>query len=438
MVDAFLFVGLPYLAMGTAVIAGVRRARNNRFSMSSRSSQFLEDRQLLWSSAPWHIGILVVLLGHLVAGFLPQVWSSILTVAGVLITIETVGVACSLLAIAGLGLLIYRRITSARVQAVTTPADLLVVALLMAQLFVGLLSALSLRYGSMWATGTVVPYFWGLITLTPDLTYVADFPMLFKLHLVGAWLILLALPFTRLMHLLAVPLPYLWRAPQLVVWNTTRRRQHAAAATIQAESRREFLKGAAGVAGATGLLALGVSEKTVNFFKGPRPDLEAETALLQKKLQRLQQTAEERQLELERQRSDLILVAQYAELAENKGRYFIDYAMAPGLAFKGKDGLPIVISAKCTHLGCTVGSDLDSQGRIMCPCHISYFDVQTGSPNEGAPAKAPLPQIGWALVDSAGKIVANRGPGQARPAKVDVALLATCSLYITKPGRGLA
>ena len=438
MVDAFLFVGLPYLAMGTAVIAGVRRARNNRFSMSSRSSQFLEDRQLLWSSAPWHIGILVVLLGHLVAGFLPQVWSSILTVAGVLITIETVGVACSLLAIAGLGLLIYRRITSARVQAVTTPADLLVVALLMAQLFVGLLSALSLRYGSVWATGTVVPYFWGLITLTPDLTYVADFPMLFKLHLVGAWLILLALPFTRLMHLLAVPLPYLWRAPQLVVWNTTRRRQHAAAATIQAESRREFLKGAAGVAGATGLLALGVSEKTVNFFKGPRPDLEAETALLQKKLQRLQQTAEERQLELERQRSDLILVAQYAELAENKGRYFIDYAMAPGLAFKGKDGLPIVISAKCTHLGCTVGSDLDSQGRIMCPCHISYFDVQTGSPNEGAPAKAPLPQIGWALVDSAGKIVANRGPGQARPAKVDVALLATCSLYITKPGRGLA
>ena len=434
MVDAFLFVGLPYLAIVTAVIAGVARARNQRFSMSSRSSQFLEDRQLLWGSAPWHIGILVVLLGHIIAGVVPRVWSSILTVPGALVTIETGGVACSLLAIAGLSMLIYRRVTSARVQAVTTTADLIVVALLMAQIVVGLLSALSFRYGSAWSTGTVVPYFWSLVTLSPDMAYVADFPMLFKLHLIGAWLIILALPFTRLMHLLVVPVHYLWRAPQIVIWNNARRRQQAVAATLQAESRREFLKGAAGVAGATGLLALGVSEKSLNFFKGPQADLEAETALLQKKLQRLQQTAEERQLELERQRTDMILVARYAELADNKGRYFIDYAMAPGLAFKGKDGLPLVISAKCTHLGCTVGSEANADGQILCPCHISYFSIQTGQPNAGAPAKLPLPPLGWALVDSSGKIVASRKPGQAVQGKVDAELLAQCSLYITKPG----
>ncbi|MEI6782008.1 MAG: respiratory nitrate reductase subunit gamma [Verrucomicrobiota bacterium] len=434
MVDAFLFVGLPYLAIVTAVIAGVARARNQRFSMSSRSSQFLEDRQLLWGSAPWHIGILVVLLGHIIAGVVPRVWSSILTVPGALVTTETVGVACSLLAIAGLSMLIYRRVTSARVQAVTTTADLIVVALLMAQIVVGLLSALSFRYGSAWSTGTVVPYFWSLVTLSPDMAYVADFPMLFKLHLIGAWLIILALPFTRLMHLLVVPVHYLWRAPQIVIWNNARRRQQAVAATLQAESRREFLKGAAGVAGATGLLALGVSEKSLNFFKGPQADLEAETALLQKKLQRLQQTAEERQLELERQRTDMILVARYAELADNKGRYFIDYAMAPGLAFKGKDGLPLVISAKCTHLGCTVGSEANADGQILCPCHISYFSIQTGQPNAGAPAKLPLPPLGWALVDSSGKIVASRKPGQAVQGKVDAELLAQCSLYITKPG----
>ena len=116
MVDAFLFVGLPYIAIVTAVIAGVARARNQRFSMSSRSSQFLEDRQLLWGSAPWHIGILVVLLGHIIAGVVPRVWSSILTVPGALVTVETVGVACSLLAIAGLSMLIYRRVTSASLR----------------------------------------------------------------------------------------------------------------------------------------------------------------------------------------------------------------------------------------------------------------------------------------------------------------------------------
>jgi nitrate reductase gamma subunit len=438
MIDAFLYVGLPYIALVVAVIGCVWRARNHRYSMSARSSQFLEDRQLLFGSAPWHIGILLVLLGHLVAFLLPRVWSSILTVPGALLAIETIGIASSLLAIIGLSVLIYRRITSARIQAVTTTADLLLVVLLLLQTVLGLMSAIHFRHGAAWSTGTVVPYFWGLVTLSPDMTCVADFPMLFKLHIIGAWLLLLMLPFTRLMHVLAVPFAYLWRAPQLVVWNTARRRRQAVQATVAAESRRAFLKGAAGVAGASGLMALGVSEKTLNFFKGPRPDPEAEGELLQKKLERLQITAGERAYELERQRNDRILVARYSELTENKGKYFTDYLMRPGLAFKGKDGMPLVISAKCTHLGCTVGSDLDAQGRVLCPCHISYFDVITGKPNEGAPAKTPLPPIAWALLDSAGKVVMSRKAGQPIQGQCDPALLPQCGLYITKPGRDLA
>lgn len=438
MIEAFLFIGLPYIAIIVAVLGSVWRMRHNRYSLSARSSQFLEDRQLLWGSAPWHIGILGVLLGHLVAGLLPQVWASLMTVRGALLAVETIGVACSLLAIVGLGLLIYRRVTSARMQAVTTVLDLVLVALLLAQISVGLMSALSFRYGAAWSTGTVVPYFWGLITLNPDMAYVVDFPMLFKLHLTGAWLIILLLPFTRLMHVLAVPVHYLWRAPQLVLWNNARRRQQALSATIRAESRREFLKGAAGVAGAGGLLALGVSEKTLNFFKGPLPDSEAESAFLEKKLQRLQQTTEERKLELERQRNEMILISRYADLSENKGQYFIDYTMAPGLAFKGKDGMPIVLSAKCTHLGCTVGSETNANGQILCPCHISYFNIVTGEPNPGAPAKTPLPQIGWALVDASGKVVASRKPGQPVQGQVEPALLPQCNLYITKPGRDTA
>lgn len=435
MVDAFLFVGLPYIAIVTALVAGYWRWKTNRYSLSSRSSQFLEDRTLLWGSAPWHIGIITVLLGHIIAGLAPQVWSSILTVPGALFAIETLGIACGILALVGLSVLIARRVTSARVQAVTTSMDLVVVGLLAAQILVGLLSALTFRYGSAWSTGTVVPYFWSLVMLRPDMTYVADFPMLFKLHIVGGWLLILLLPFTRLMHLLFLPLSYIWRAPQIVIWNNARRRRHAVAATAAADSRREFIKGAAGLAGATGLIALGVSEKSWHFLKGPDPDSEAESELIGKKLQRLQQTAEQRELELERRRSDMILVARYSELVENKGKYFIDYRMAPGLAFKGKDGLPMLISAKCTHLGCTVGSEVDGQGRIMCPCHISYFDIQTGQPNEGAPAKLPLPPIAWALVDGAGKTVATKHAGQPIEGAVDPAILPQCSLYILKPGQ---
>ena len=434
MVDAFILVGLPYLAIAVGITGSVWRLRNDRYSASARSSQFMENRALLWGSAPWHIGIILILAGHALALLWPGLWSALLSPPGVLEVVEGTGMALSLLCLAGLGVLLARRITSARVQAVTTTMDLVVAGLLFVQVLLGLLTAVHLRHGAAWSTGTVAPYFWSLITLRPDMSYVADFPALFKLHLAGAWLLLMLLPFTRLIHILSVPIGYLWRAPQIVIWNNPRRRQQAVDAHITAESRREFFKGFAGLTVAAGLLSLGVLEKLFNYFKGPQPDAQAEADLLAKKLRRLQQTAEERELELERQRQKMILVARYSELVENKGHYFIDYQMNPGLAFKGKDGLPIVLSAKCTHLGCTVGSQVDEQGRILCPCHVSYFDIATGNPNPGAPAKSPLPRISWALVDPSGKVLLSRKAGGPLVGQADPAMLAQCALYITKPG----
>lgn len=429
----FLLIGLPYVALVAAVVGGVWRWRSDRFSYSARSSQFLEARQLRFGSGAWHIGILVVLAGHLLTWLFPAVWAAFVSVPWVLLVVEVVGLAAALLSLVGLTLLLVRRIRSRHLQAVTTNADLIVGILLLLQVALGVVSALRVGQGAVWATGTVVPYLWGLLTLRPDVSYVADFPMIFKLHLAGAWLLLLLFPFTRLVHIVTVPLSYLWRSPQLVTWAGLRRQSHAVERVRVADSRRAFLKGSIGVAGSGALLALGVSEKAVNYFRGPAADPEAETELLQKKLIRLQQTAEERALELERQRSALILVAPYAELAEQKGRYFIDYAMSPGLAFRGADGLPLLRSAKCTHLGCTVGSEVDAEGRVLCPCHVSYFDIRTGSPNAGAPAKLPLPELGWALLDANGSVVTSKEPGQAVRGLTDPAKLASCTLYITRP-----
>ncbi|MBX7259662.1 MAG: respiratory nitrate reductase subunit gamma, partial [Candidatus Hydrogenedentes bacterium] len=71
MVTNFFYVGLPYMALFSLVAVSIARLRVNRFSYSSLSSQFLESKQLFWGSMPWHIGILIVFLGHLLPFLFP-------------------------------------------------------------------------------------------------------------------------------------------------------------------------------------------------------------------------------------------------------------------------------------------------------------------------------------------------------------------------------
>jgi nitrate reductase gamma subunit len=432
MLDAVLFVALPYTALFSLVVGSVLRYRSNPFSYSALSSQFLESRTLWWSSVAWHLGITLILLGHLAALLAPGLWRSLTASPAFLAAVESAGVAAALLAIGGLAALLLRRITSARLQLVTSTMDLVVLALLLQQVVFGLGVALSHRWGAAWSTVTTTPYLWGILTLRPDPALVADLPALVKMHLAGAWLIFLLLPFSRLVHVFSVPFAYLVRPPIKVLWTNPRRLAHPTQQPAVVRSRRDFVLGSLGVAGAGVLLSIGVLDRLLRYFNGLNLNAHDEAMLLDKRLKRLNMTAEERSLELERMRSERILVASLAELQPGKGKYFIDYRMRPALAFLGTDGLPLLISAKCTHLGCTVGSEVDARGRILCPCHMSFFDVKTGVPNDGSPAKDPLPHLGWALVDEDGAQLTRRTPDGTTTGVRDPAALAGCSVYILK------
>ena len=69
-----------------------------------------------------------------------------------------------------------------------------------------------------------VVWLWSLVKLNPDVTYVAAMPILVKLHIINAFLIIVVFPFTRLVHVLVIPNPYLWRKTQVVLWNWDRKR----------------------------------------------------------------------------------------------------------------------------------------------------------------------------------------------------------------------
>lgn len=434
MLETFLFIGLPYLSIFLLIFGSIYRFRSKKFSYSALSSQMLENKKLLWGSIPFHLGILIILVGHLLPFLFSGAWHSITTVYPLLVSIEVLGFIASALTLFGLVVLVIRRLTSAHLQQVTSLMDLLVLALLLFQVALGVSVAVGYRWGAVWSTGTTTPYLWSLLTLQPDPSYVTQLPPVMKIHLVGAWILFLLVPFSRLVHIFSFPFAYVVRPPLKFVWANIRRLeipQHLEERQRD-EGRRSLVKGVLGVGGAALLLSLGVFDKVFEYFRGPQMTPSEEAEFLRKRLSRLEATTTERTLQLERMQRDRIEVARLEDLSNSEGKYFIDYQMRPALAFLDDDGLPILLSAKCTHLGCTVNSQADSQGRVLCPCHISYFDIRTGEPNQGSPAKEPLPHLGWVLLDANEEMIAEKAPDGSVQGSWNAAQLESATVYIAK------
>jgi nitrate reductase gamma subunit len=217
-VDLLLFVVLPYAALLIFVVATVERYRRHGFSVTSQSSQFLENRLHFWALVPFHAGILIVLVGHLVAVLLPRgvlAWNAVPLRWYVL---EAATFAGGLLALLGLGATIVRRMWVPAVRLGTSWFDWVVYALLLVQITVGLVLAVRYPWGSSWFAAAATPYLWSLAALQPNVMLVTAMPLLVRVHIVAAWLLLAVFPFSRLVHILAVPNPYLWRAPQVIRW----------------------------------------------------------------------------------------------------------------------------------------------------------------------------------------------------------------------------
>lgn len=219
MLDKFLFVGYPYLALSLALVVGILRFVWKPFSYSSLSSQFLENKQLFWGSGLWHWGILWVLAGHLVAFLIPGQILAWNAQPLRLYLLEASGLIMALLALVGVVALMVRRASSPRVKVVTTPMDWVLLILLLLQVATGIDTALRYRWGSSWYASNAAPYLWSLLKLSPRPEFIQPLPWLPKIHILGGLTIILVLPFSRLVHLLVVPIFYYWRKPQVVIWN---------------------------------------------------------------------------------------------------------------------------------------------------------------------------------------------------------------------------
>ena len=223
MLNNFLFIALPYAALAVFLVGSIFKYRSLKFQYSSLSSQFLEGDRLFWGIVPFHWGLIVVFLGHLTAFLVPR---GILAWNGQpvrLLVLEASAFAFAVSALVGLIVLLHRRLTNERLKVVSNRMDLVIEWLLLIQIVLGGWTALGYRWGSSWFASDLSPYLWSIFRFDPQTAAVVQLPLVVKLHIIGAFLILIVFPFTRLVHFLVAPFHYMWRPYQRVMWNWDRR-----------------------------------------------------------------------------------------------------------------------------------------------------------------------------------------------------------------------
>jgi|SRR5690625_3070434 len=218
MFDVFFYTVFPYLAIALAIIVGLYRYFKHKFTYSSLSTQFIEKRKLFWGSIPFHYGIVIVLIAHLIPILFPAVWKSLVGNMTRLYTIEIIGLSIALWALFGLIVLMIRRFSDSRLRALTSPMDVVLLIFLLWQIGSGIYIAIFNHWGAQWYTTTAVPWIHSLLIFQPNHELVSSLSLVIKIHMLGGFILLALFPFTRLVHVVSFPLAYLWRPYQVVRW----------------------------------------------------------------------------------------------------------------------------------------------------------------------------------------------------------------------------
>jgi nitrate reductase gamma subunit len=233
--NSLVFGIYPYVALAVLILGSIVRYDREPYSWRSGSSQLLRRRQLMWGSVLFHVGVLVIFFGHLIGLLTPIAVFDAIGIshsAKQILAIGAGGVA-GIMAIAGATMLVHRRLFDARVRASSSLSDTVIIVLLWIQLALGLLTIpVSLQHLDGAEMVKFMSWAQGIFTFNPDAaSYVAGASAIFKLHLFLGLTILLVFPFTRLVHMLSVPVRYLWRPGYQVV----RQRNHRATPQLPAE-----------------------------------------------------------------------------------------------------------------------------------------------------------------------------------------------------------
>ncbi len=218
--NTLLFGYYPYVAISVFFIGSLARYDRDQYTWRTGSSQFLRADELRLGSNLFHIGILLLFVGHFV-GLLtpPAVYHALgLSTSGKQMLAVVAGGIFGGLCLRGIIILIRRRLTDARIRATSSRMDIFILLLIGIQLVLGLMTLPISIYHHDGANMLLLSE-WAqrIVTFRSGAAdQVSEIGIIFKLHLFLGQTLFLVFPFSRLVHVWSVPLGYVTRPYQVV------------------------------------------------------------------------------------------------------------------------------------------------------------------------------------------------------------------------------
>ncbi|MFV0478261.1 MAG: respiratory nitrate reductase subunit gamma [Parahaliea sp.] len=220
-INNFLFGVYPYIAGAVFAVGCLVRYDKEQYTWKTGSSQMLSNKGFRVANNLFHVGVIMILLGHFGGLVVPvELWHLFgVTLEAKQIIAMSVGGFFGILCFIGLTMLVRRRLFDPRVRASSTASDTGILLLLYIQLILGLIS-IFISSGHMDGEEMEKMMMWTrhILTFRPmeAAAYMIDVHWIYKLHMTLGITLFVLFPFSRLVHIWSVPVQYLRRNYQVV------------------------------------------------------------------------------------------------------------------------------------------------------------------------------------------------------------------------------
>lgn len=217
-INNLLFTYFPHIAFAVFWFGLITRFVVANKSIQAKSTQILAKDGVRKGNNLFHYGIIIVFFGHFTL-FLPEeVYHLVMSTETKRIIALIFGTSFGIVTFIGMLILLRRRITNERVRFASSFHDYFILTLLFVEAGIGLTSV------AQTASTTVVEYAalgeWAqrIITFQPDAgNVIAGHSILYKIHFTIGLVIFMIFPYTKLMHILVMPIACFFRSGYQII-----------------------------------------------------------------------------------------------------------------------------------------------------------------------------------------------------------------------------